>query len=438
MAQSSAFNPAFPAATNPVLRRPPRPEGRVWIEDADAFATVDLANASYGLMLRLLAYAYTLRGPGAEKSLTVDLAVGLMQALMPLAERAARLPAGPSNPHCNAGVSFIALRDPSPLPPGRAARRLFIERFAELREAGAALRAGGDARATQAAERLAALAARAEREFELSAAVAGGAAAGGAAAAPASAATTSAATASVATAAGTGAGASSAPAPAPASAPAAPPPEGIETVRGETLELQFEAQRCIHSRFCVTWAPRVFLANVPGAWIHPDAMPVERVVEVAHACPSGAIRYRRLDGGAGESAPPVNLASVREGGPLRFFVPSCASTGRPRAIAPRSCCLRRLEAQALLRRSPRITRSASTPRASRFPGPAEMLAVRDGVPAIDPQTGGPLRVRGNLEITSGTGRVVARVTSTYLCRCGASATKPFCDGTHAKIGFKSA
>ncbi len=46
------FAPAFPAATNPVLRRPPRPEGRVWIEDAEASAVVDLANASYSLMLR--------------------------------------------------------------------------------------------------------------------------------------------------------------------------------------------------------------------------------------------------------------------------------------------------------------------------------------------------------------------------------------------------
>jgi CDGSH-type Zn-finger protein len=66
-----------------------------------------------------------------------------------------------------------------------------------------------------------------------------------------------------------------------------------------------------------------------------------------------------------------------------------------------------------------------------------MLAVRDGVLHIDPQTNGPLRVRGNLEIVSGTGRVVARVESANLCRCGGSSTKPFCDGTHTKIGFRS-
>src|SRR5579863_9865599 len=239
-AHNPSFAPAFAASTNPVLRRPPRPEGRVWIEDAEAFATVDLANACYALMLRLLAHAYVLRGPGETKSLVVDLAIGLMQAVMPLAERAARLPAGPSNPHCNAGVTFIAPRDTSALPLGVAARRLFTERFAQLAEAAERLAAGGDARARAAAERLRTLAAQAQRGFERAA---------------------------------------EAPRPPMTPATAPPPPasvppqgsEGIESVRGEKLELSFEAKRCIHSRFCVTWAPQVFLANVKGAWIHPDA-----------------------------------------------------------------------------------------------------------------------------------------------------------------------
>ena len=66
-----------------------------------------------------------------------------------------------------------------------------------------------------------------------------------------------------------------------------------------------------------------------------------------------------------------------------------------------------------------------------------MLPLRDGPLAIDPQTDGPLQLRGSLEITSGTGRVVARVTAARLCRCGGSNTKPFCDGTHSRIGFRS-
>src|ERR1700730_9861484 len=171
-----AFSPAFPAATNPVLRRPPRPEGRVWLANPEVIAVVDLSNASFGLLVCVLAHAYAVRGPSAEKSLTVDLAIGLMQAVMPLAERAARLPAGPSNPQCNAGMSFIALRDAAALPPGAAARRVFVERFAQLAEGAAALRAAGDARALAAADRLAALASRASQGFDLTAAAAASAA----------------------------------------------------------------------------------------------------------------------------------------------------------------------------------------------------------------------------------------------------------------------
>jgi uncharacterized Fe-S cluster protein YjdI len=219
---------------------------------------VDLANASYALMLRLLAYSFVLRGPSREKSLAVDLAIGLMRAVRFLGERAARLPAGPSNPKCNAGMSFTTLRDAAPLPPGSAARRLFVERFAEIAAVAAARRDSQDKLAADAAQQLAALRERAAREFERiekeAAALPAPAAAGAAAAAAA------APVAPVATPA--------------ASAPAGAGNEGIERVSGQKIDIEFEGLRCIHSRFCVTWAPKVFLANVKGPWIHPDAMAV--------------------------------------------------------------------------------------------------------------------------------------------------------------------
>src|SRR6202171_5712627 len=140
-----AFSPAFPAATNPVLRRPPRPEGRVWLEDAQAVATVDLANASYGLMLRLLAYAYALPGR-SDQSAGPDLAIGLMHGLAPLGEHAARLPAGPSHPECHAGVSFTTLRDSAALPIGPAAEAFFVERLQELSAGAQELAARGGER----------------------------------------------------------------------------------------------------------------------------------------------------------------------------------------------------------------------------------------------------------------------------------------------------
>ena len=75
------FEPAFPAAWNPLLRHPVRPEGRVWIENEDAAEAVDLANSFYALMIRLLAYSYALPSGSPEKGLAVDLAITLMKAV---------------------------------------------------------------------------------------------------------------------------------------------------------------------------------------------------------------------------------------------------------------------------------------------------------------------------------------------------------------------
>lgn len=145
------FAPAHPAAVNPVLRKPPTPEGKVWLEDPDAVAKVDAANAIYALALRLLAGAYALARPDPRKLLYVSCAVALMHAIGALGERAARLPAGPASPGCHAGMSFTAPRDAAPFPQGPHTAGIYAERLDQLLTQVAAMDADdpGCARARQ-------------------------------------------------------------------------------------------------------------------------------------------------------------------------------------------------------------------------------------------------------------------------------------------------
>jgi CDGSH-type Zn-finger protein len=53
---------------------------------------------------------------------------------------------------------------------------------------------------------------------------------------------------------------------------------------------------------------------------------------------------------------------------------------------------------------------------------------------------GPYRVEGSIKLLDANGGQwdLTGEPAISLCRCGASANKPFCDGSHAKIGFQSA
>ena len=50
---------------------------------------------------------------------------------------------------------------------------------------------------------------------------------------------------------------------------------------------------------------------------------------------------------------------------------------------------------------------------------------------------GPLRLEGEFDICDATGKSfgLAGRTVVSLCRCGHSANKPFCDGSHGRQGF---
>lgn len=58
--------------------------------------------------------------------------------------------------------------------------------------------------------------------------------------------------------------------------------------------------------------------------------------------------------------------------------------------------------------------------------------------SIQASPNGPYMVKGDAEILDAEGnRYEASGGAVALCRCGQSGNKPFCDGTHAKVEFRS-
>jgi hypothetical protein len=71
------------------MRRPPTPEGRVWIQNPLAVRYVDLADALYTFMLRVLVQVFTVEGrtPPSKRAL-LETSVDAMHAMASVAEAA--------------------------------------------------------------------------------------------------------------------------------------------------------------------------------------------------------------------------------------------------------------------------------------------------------------------------------------------------------------
>lgn len=54
---------------------------------------------------------------------------------------------------------------------------------------------------------------------------------------------------------------------------------------------------------------------------------------------------------------------------------------------------------------------------------------------ITPLQDGPYEVSGEVSIVAPDGTVLRDTAKAYLCRCGHSANKPFCDGSHKREGW---
>lgn len=56
---------------------------------------------------------------------------------------------------------------------------------------------------------------------------------------------------------------------------------------------------------------------------------------------------------------------------------------------------------------------------------------------IDARPNGPLHIRGRVRIVGPDDNLIRDDTRVALCRCGASENKPFCDGSHRRVGFRT-
>ncbi len=405
------FEPARPVAHNPVQRKPPVPQGKVWIGQPDAARVLDLANALYNHMLRILGAVYA-PVPDETRGGFVAEAIALMKLLVPINEVLTRLPAGDTDVP-TAGMSFAVTREIR-VPQSEVAVEVLSERLDDLC-AGAMTLTEIDPVFRQVADDLRAAALRISR---LPRGLAGAATEATPESAPASSEVTL----------------------EHSSDPSIPPRQivdGVEVVQGKSLELHFDTKRCIHTRYCVLGSPEVFVGNVEGPWLRPDAIDPEALVSLAHQCPSGAVRYRRKDGRPDEAPPSVNRIRIYENGPYAVSADlRIAGDSGPRTRAVLCRC-------GASKRKPFCDGSHSaagfraTGEPDRHEEKMETLEARGGQLQVRPMPDGPLLVSGNLEVCRGTGPTVAKCTQAALCRCGQSSNKPFCDGAHKKAGFRT-
>ena len=68
--------------------------------------------------------------------------------------------------------------------------------------------------------------------------------------------------------------------------------------------------------------------------------------------------------------------------------------------------------------------------------PGESSApAKEGDAVIRSLRNGPYEVCGNIELCAGDDSDLSADDPYYLCRCGASGNRPFCDGSHKRTGF---
>jgi len=210
----------------------------------------------------------------------------------------------------------------------------------------------------------------------------------------------------------------------------------IRNYTGEKIDVSYETRRCIHAEECIKRLHAVFDTS-KRPWVQPDAGLADSIVETILHCPSGALHYERKDGGEVEPIPDHNTILLTMNGPSYLRGDFTIVNGAGELVVN--------DTRAALCRcggSANKPFCDNTHRKNGFIAPntvAEPQTITEildsGKLHIETTTNGPLHITGNFTVLNGNGKPIYQGTDETFCRCGGSANKPFCDGTHEKIGF---
>ncbi len=209
------------------------------------------------------------------------------------------------------------------------------------------------------------------------------------------------------------------------------------TYPGSRATVTWNGKLCIHISECGRAEGELFVGG-RKPWCQPDLASDDETEDVVLRCPTGALSVKFADGSRVEQAPAMNTIQVAYNGPL--FVRGDLQIDDAPADMPGLKFRAALCRCGQSKNKPYCDNSHLDSGFSDFGavGRAGDAGAEAGGPLqVKPAPDGPLLIKGNVTLVSSGGRESWRGSQAALCRCGASNNKPFCDGQHKKVGFKS-
>lgn len=213
----------------------------------------------------------------------------------------------------------------------------------------------------------------------------------------------------------------------------------LQQYDAEGITVTFELKRCIHAAECVRSLPQVFDPQ-RRPWVELERADNDAIADVVSRCPTGALKFERSAvprEPRGESTEPKNSVQVRPRGPLFVSGDLELRTGDGGEARETRVALCRCGASA---NKPFCdNRHRDVAFADDGALGENRLKSEDGdspTLRLTVVPNGPILVSGPLEIV-GAASELQRGEKGALCRCGASAVKPYCDGSHKAVGFEA-